>query len=68
MNVGQRIYSLSMRSVFGRLNYIYNNKYILAFNGRYDGTSRYKKGYRYGFFPSASAAWRVSEEAFFDDW
>ncbi len=40
MNVGQRIYSLSMRSVFGRLNYIFNNKYILAFNGRYDGTSR----------------------------
>ena len=39
MNVGQSISTLAMRSVFGRLNYTFNNKYILAFNGRYDGTS-----------------------------
>lgn len=66
MNVGQRIYSLSMRSVFGRLNYIYNNKYILAFNGRYDGTSRFPHDDRYAFNPSGSAAWVLSEESFFE--
>lgn len=65
MNVEQRIYSLSMRSVFGRLNYIYNNKYILAFNGRYDGTSRFPHNDRYAFNPSGSAAWVLSEENFF---
>lgn len=65
MNVGQRIYSLSMRSVFGRLNYIYNNKYILAFNGRYDGTSRFPHDDRYAFNPSGSVAWVLSEENFF---
>lgn len=51
MNVGQNIYTLSMRSVFGRLNYTYNNKYILAFNGRYDGTSRFPHDSRYAFNP-----------------
>lgn len=66
MNVGQRIYSLSMRSVFGRLNYIYNNKYIVAFNGRYDGTSRFPHDDRYAFNPSGSVAWVLSEENFFE--
>lgn len=66
MNVGQRVYTLSMRSVFGRLNYIYNNKYILAFNGRYDGTSRFPHDDRYAFNPSGSMAWVLSEENFFE--
>lgn len=66
MNVGQRIYTLSMRSVFGRLNYVYNNKYILAFNGRYDGTSRFPHDDRYAFNPSGSMAWVLSEENFFE--
>lgn len=66
MSVGQRIYTLSMRSVFGRLNYTYNNKYILAFNGRYDGTSRFPHESRYAFNPSGSVAWVLSEENFFE--
>lgn len=66
MNVGQRIYTLAMRSVFGRLNYVYNNKYILAFNGRYDGTSRFPHDDRYAFNPSGSMAWVLSEENFFE--
>lgn len=66
MNVGQRVYTLSMRSVFGRLNYTYNNKYILSFNGRYDGTSRFPHDDRYAFNPSGSAAWVLSEESFFE--
>jgi len=47
------------------LNYIFDNKYILELNGRYDGTSRFPSDDRWGFFPSASAAWVVTGENFF---
>lgn len=50
---------------FGRMNYDYKGKYLLEFNGRYDGTSRFQPGNRFGFFPSVSAGWRVSDEPFF---
>jgi TonB-linked SusC/RagA family outer membrane protein len=49
---------------FTRLNYSYKNKYLLELNGRYDASSRFPKSRRYGFFPSASAGWLVSEENF----
>lgn len=55
----------AVRGLFYRLNYIYNDKYIVEFNGRYDGTSRFPKEDRWGFFPSASAAWVLSNEEFF---
>jgi TonB-linked SusC/RagA family outer membrane protein len=51
---------------FARVNYDYNGKYLLELNGRYDGSSRFPAGQRYGFFPSVSAGWRISEEAFFE--
>lgn len=50
---------------FFRLNYIYADKYLLEVNGRYDGTSRFRRGNRYLFTPSVSAGWRVSQEKFF---
>ena len=56
---------------FGRVNYNYAGKYLLEVSARYDGTSRFPKGQRWGFFPSASAGWRISEESFFSplkDW
>ncbi len=53
------------RSVFGRLNYNYADRYILEINGRYDGSSRFTPDDRFVFFPSFSAAWRISEESFF---
>ena len=56
---------------FGRINYDYMGKYLLEISGRYDGTSRFPRGQRWGFFPSASAGWRISEENFFEpvkDW
>jgi TonB-linked SusC/RagA family outer membrane protein len=62
---GQSIGELALRGVFGRLNYIYDDKYIIEFNGRYDGTSRYPKSQRFGFFPSASAGWVLSNERIF---
>ena len=49
---------------FGRLNYNYAEKYLLEISGRYDGTSRFPKNHRWGFFPSASVGWRISEEPF----
>jgi len=48
----------------GRLNYAYDEKYFVEFNGRYDGSYRFDKSSRYGFFPSLSAAWRISQEDF----
>ncbi|MCD8208474.1 MAG: SusC/RagA family TonB-linked outer membrane protein, partial [Bacteroidales bacterium] len=50
---------------FARLNYDYKGKYLLEVSGRYDGSSRFAKGHRWGFFPSASVGWRISEEPFF---
>ena len=52
-------------SYIGSLNYNYDNRYIASFTGRYDGTSRFGADRRWGFFPSGSVAWRLSEEDFF---
>jgi TonB-linked SusC/RagA family outer membrane protein len=54
-------------SYIGRLNYGYDNKYMLEASFRYDGSVRFAPEERWGFFPSALAAWRISEEAFFKD-
>lgn len=66
MEVGGGQYQYVLFGVFMRAHYNYAQRYLLEFDGRYDGTSRYKKNSRYGFFPSGSAAWRVSEEKFFE--
>lgn len=55
---------VSLRGVFYRLNYIFKDKYLLEANGRYDGTSRFPTDDRFGFFPSFSVGWRISEEPF----
>jgi TonB-linked SusC/RagA family outer membrane protein len=47
---------------FFRLNYAYDERYLLEVNGRYDGTSKFPNNSQWGFFPSASAAWRISQE------
>lgn len=54
----------ALRGVFYRLNYIFKDKYLLEANGRYDGTSRFPKDDRFGFFPSFSVGWRISNESF----
>jgi TonB-linked SusC/RagA family outer membrane protein len=56
----------SLRSGFTRVNYELLNRYLFEFNARVDGSSRFAEGERYGFFPSFSLGWRVSEESFFD--
>lgn len=55
-----------VKGVFYRLNYDYKGKYLLEANGRYDGSSKYPVGKQWGFFPSVSAGWRVSEEDFYE--
>jgi len=51
--------------VFMRANYIFKNRYLFEFNGRYDGSSKFPTNQQWAFFPSASAGWRISEEPFF---
>jgi TonB-linked SusC/RagA family outer membrane protein len=58
-------YQWALRSYFGRVNYSFQDKYLLELNARYDGSSRYLPSRRYGFFPSASAGWRFTQENFF---
>ena len=64
--VSEQYADWAIRGLFFRANYTYDNRYIVELNGRYDGTSRFPKEKRYGFFPSASAAWRVDAEPFFE--
>ena len=57
---------LAMISWFGRFAYNYKGKYLFEANARYDGSSRFSKDNRWGFFPSFSAGWRFSDEHFWD--
>lgn len=65
--VSDNITDWALRSGFARLNYSYKSKYLLTLNGRYDGSSRFNKNDRFGFFPSVSVGWKVSEENFLKD-
>ncbi len=58
-------YSWAVRGVFYRVNYAFDNRYLLELDGRYDGSSRFPRNNQYVFFPSVSVGWRISEEAFF---
>lgn len=55
----------SIRGAFSRLNYSYDDRYLIEFNGRYDGSSKFPKKDRFAFFPSVSVGWRVDNEGFF---
>src|SRR5690606_21495890 len=54
-------------SYLGRLNYSFNNKYLLTASFRSDGSSKYSEGNKWGYFPSAAIAWRLPEENFLKD-
>ncbi len=54
----------ALSSFFGRINYDFNEKYLLEFTARYDGSSRFSKKNRFALFPSVSAGWRILEERF----
>ena len=57
-------YDYALRSGFGRINYNYAGKYIVELSGRYDGSSKFPKASRFGFFPSFSLAWNAASEEF----
>lgn len=58
--------SWGLSSYFFRGNYNYDDRYLVTVTGRLDGSSRFGENNQYGFFPSGSFAWRVSEESFFN--
>ncbi|MBP5382457.1 MAG: TonB-dependent receptor [Bacteroidales bacterium] len=60
-NSGAR-YQWALASFFGRVNYNFKERYLFEANIRFDGSSRFAKGRQWGIFPSASAAWRITEE------
>jgi len=67
LSVSGNAFEYASRSYFGRILYDYKNKYLLQANARYDGSSRFHKDYRWGFFPSFSAGWVISRESFLDN-
>lgn len=61
----------AVRGGFFRVNYNYKDKYLFEANGRYDGSSKFPKDSRFGFFPSVSVGWNIAQEAFMEktqDW
>lgn len=60
-----QFYELGYEALIGRFNYSYHNRYLLEAQFRYDGSSKFAKGHQWGFFPSASAGWRISQEPWF---
>lgn len=59
------IYSANYNAFIGRLNYSFAQRYLIEGQFRYDGSSKFAKGHRWGFFPSVSVGWVVSEEPWF---
>ena len=57
----------ALLSFIGRANYVFNDKYLFTATVRRDGSSRFGENNRWGWFPSGSAAWRISDEAFMKD-
>jgi TonB-linked SusC/RagA family outer membrane protein len=63
-SVSEERATFGTQGAFGRINYNYKEKYLVEFNGRYDGSSRFLKDVRYHFYPGVSAAWVASKEGF----
>lgn len=62
--VGSRLEEWQLQSFMGRVNYSYNDKYLLTLTGRLDGSSRLAEGNKYTFFPSVAVGWNISQEDF----
>lgn len=61
------LWKIASKSLVGRLNYDYDERYFVEFSCRYDGSSKFYKGHQWGFFPAVSAGWRISRESFLTD-
>ena len=67
-NTGSNASEWGIMSLFGRLSYNYESRYLLTVNIREDGSSKLHPDHRWGTFPSVSAAWRISSESFMEDY
>lgn len=68
MNGGDNdLYEIANQALIGRINYSFDDRYLIEAQFRYDGSSKFAKGHQWGFFPSVSAGWRISSEPFFAD-
>lgn len=68
MDIGEaNLYQKANMGLIGRFSYDYQSKYLAEFSFRYDGSSMFASGAQWGFFPSASVGWRISEEAFWKE-
>lgn len=65
-NISEAYTEYTIRGGFGRINYNFDERYLLSLSGRYDGSSKFPKNNRFGFFPSVSAAWRITGESFME--
>ena len=65
-NISESYSEYAIRGAFGRLTYSFADKYLLTANMRYDGSSKFPKENRFGFFPSVSVGWRLGQEKFMD--
>lgn len=61
-NTGEDLSHWADQGIFMRLNYNYKEKYLIEFNGRYDGSSKFPKGHRWGYFPSVSIGYNIAKE------
>lgn len=64
MTIGGGYQRWAIAGGFFRVNYDYQGRYLFEFNGRYDGSSKFPNNEQWGFFPSASLGWRVTQEPF----
>lgn len=67
LSVGEFFTGFRRNALFGNLNYTYDSRYILGLVGRYDGSSRFGEGNRYGSFYGVKAAWNIDQESFLQD-
>ncbi|MBC9915197.1 TonB-dependent receptor [Chitinophaga varians] len=61
---GTYLYINSLLSSYAKLNYSYQDRYLLELTGRMDASSKFDKGHKYGFFPSVALGWNISKEKF----
>ena len=66
-SVSDNAYKLAIQGYFGRINYSYDDKYLLEVTGRYDGTSRFLKDVRWKAYPGVSVGWNVNKESFWKE-
>ncbi len=64
LTIGETFTGFRRNAVFANVNYAYNEKYLIGLVGRYDGSSRFGSGYRYGKFGGVKAAWNMDRESF----